>query len=204
MDDLSKSFSYMFEDRKWVGKFCIGAFFNFCWIILIGIPFTLGYMLELTKNAAEGKEPALPEWNNLGEKFGKGLIYGVILIIYAIPGAIVSVIPCVGICAGPLYFLAFLFILPYITVKFALTGNFNDAFQFNQVFEFLKANLSNLTVIVLVFISLEILAWFGILILIIGIFFTFFWADLAIYHSFGQMYRAAKSVETTPGQIQAG
>jgi hypothetical protein len=91
--------------------------------------------------------------------------------------------------------LAFLFILPYITVKFALTGNFNDAFKFSEIFEFVKLNLTNLVVVVLLFIALEVLAWFGLLILIIGVFFTFFWADLAIYHSFGQIYRGAKSTE---------
>ena len=195
MDNLSRSFSYMFKDKNWIGKFLVGAFFNFCWIVLIGIPFVFGYMLEVAKNSAEGKELPLPEWTNLGEKFGKGLIYFIILLIYLIPGTIMSVIPCVGICLGPLYFLAFLFILPYITVKFSLTGNFNDAFKFSEIFEFVKLNLTNLVVVVLLFIALEVLAWFGLLILIIGVFFTFFWADLAIYHSFGQIYCGAKSTE---------
>lgn len=134
----------------------------------------------------------MPEWDKLGDKFVRGLIYLVILIIYYIPGMILSFIPCVKYCFGPLYFLALAFVLPYITVKYAQTGSFEDAFRFNELFDFVKRNINNLVMVLLLAIALQIIALFGILALVVGIFFTLFWADLGIYYLYGQVYRAGK------------
>ncbi|MCK4428690.1 MAG: DUF4013 domain-containing protein, partial [candidate division Zixibacteria bacterium] len=92
-------------------------------------------------------------------------------------------------------FLALAFVLPYITVKYAQTGNFEDAFRFNEIIDFVKANLNNLVIVVLLTIALQIIAAFGFLALGVGIFFTMFWADLAIFYLYGQVYRAGKKEE---------
>jgi hypothetical protein len=189
MQNVGRAFSFMFEDKDWVVKILLGAVFNLLTLVLVGIPFLLGYLLELAKNSSEGKEIPLPEWDNLGDKFVRGLIYLVIVIIYSIPGIILSAIPCVKYCFGPLYFLALAFVLPYITLKYAQTGNFEEVFRFNEIFDFAKANASNLIIVVLLTIALEIIATFGTLALVVGIFFTMFWADLAIFYLYGQVYR---------------
>ena len=189
---VGRAFSFMFEDKNWLMKFILGAVFNLLTLVLVGIPFVLGYLLELTKNSSEGKELPLPEWDKLGDKFVRGLIYLVILIIYSIPGMILSFIPCVKFCFGPLYFLALAFMLPYITVKYAQTGSFEDVFRFNELFDFVKNNISNLIIVVLLSIALQIIASFGILALVVGILFTIFWADLGIFYLYGQVYRTGK------------
>ena len=190
--EVGRAFSFMFEDKNWLMKFILGAVFNLLTLVLVGIPFVLGYLLELTKNSSEGKELPLPEWDKLGDKFVRGLIYLIILIIYSIPGMILSFIPCVKFCLGPLYFLALAFVLPYITVKYAQTGSFEDVFRFNEIFDFVKANLNNLVIVVLLSIALVIIALFGILALVVGVFFTGFWAFLAIAYLYGQVYREGK------------
>ncbi len=195
--DYAKSFSYMFEDKEWAGKIFLGAVFNLLSLILIGIPFVLGYLLELAKNASQEKEVPLPQWDNLGDKFIRGLIYLVIIFIYCIPGAILYVVPCVGKCLGPLYSLALAFVLPWITLQYALTGNFEDVFRFNEMFNFLQKNLNGLIIVVLLSIALGIIACFGILALLVGIFFTAFWADLAIYYLYGKVYREGKQEKSS-------
>lgn len=195
MQNVGRAFSFMFEDKDWVVKILLGAVFNLLTLVLVGIPFLLGYLLELAKNSSEGKEIPLPEWDNLGDKFVRGLIYLVIVIIYSIPGFILSFIPCVKYCFGPLYFLALLFVLPYITVKYAQTGSFEEVFRFNEIFDFAKANVSNLIIVVLLFIALVIIAWFGTLALVVGVFFTAFWAFLAIAYLYGQVYREGQKEE---------
>jgi hypothetical protein len=192
---VGRAFSFMFEDKNWVVKILLGAVFNLLTLVLVGIPFIFGYLLELAKNSSEGKELPLPEWDKLGDKFVRGLIYTIILIIYSIPGIILSAIDCVQFCFAPLYFLALAFVLPYITVKYAQTGNFEDAFRFNEIINFVKANLNNLVIVVLLSIALQIIATFGTLALVVGIFFTMFWADLAIFYLYGQVYRAGKKEE---------
>ena len=189
---VGRAFSFMFEDKNWVVKIILGAVFNLLTLVLIGIPFVLGYLLEVAKNSSEGKELPLPEWDKLGDKFVRGLIYLVILIIYSIPGMILSFIPCVKFCLGPLYFLALAFVLPYITVKYAQTGSFEEVFRFNEIIEFVKNNLSNLVIVILLTIALQIIATFGVLALVVGIFFTMFWADLGIFYLYGQVYREGK------------
>jgi len=189
---VGRAFSFMFEDKNWVVKIILGAVFNLLTLVLIGIPFVLGYLLEVAKNSSEGKELPLPEWDKLGDKFVRGLIYLVILIIYSIPGMILSFIPCVKFCLGPLYFLALAFVLPYITVKYAQTGSFEEVFRFNEIIEFVKDNLSNLIILILLTIALGIIATFGVLALVVGIFFTMFWADLGIFYLYGQVYREGK------------
>lgn len=202
MINYTRAFSFMFEDKNWVVKIFLGAIFNLLSLVLVGIPFILGYVLELAKNSKEGKETPLPEWDKLGDKFVRGLVYLIIIIIYSIPGIILSFIPCVKYCLGPLYFLALLFILPYITVKYAQTGSFEDVFRFNEVIDFTKKNINNLIVVVLLTIALQIIATFGVLALVVGVFFTAFWADLAIYYLYGKVFREGEKTEG--GQPGAG
>jgi hypothetical protein len=193
--NYSRAFSFMFEDKNWVVKILLGAIFNLLTLVLIGIPFVFGYLLELAKNSKEGKEIPLPEWDKLGDKFTRGLIYLIIVIIYSIPGIILSFIPCVKYCLGPLYFLALSFILPYITLKYAETGSFEDVFRFNEIIEFTKKNINNLVMVVLLSIALGIIATFGVLALVVGVFFTMFWADLAIYYLYGQVVREGEKAK---------
>jgi hypothetical protein len=195
MINYGRAFSFMFEDKNWVGKMFLGAVFNLFSVILIGIPFVLGYMLELAKNSSQGKEIPLPEWDRLGDKFIRGLIFVVIMIIYCIPAAILHFIPCVGFCLGPLYSLAFLFVLPWITLRYALTGNFEEVFRFNEMFNFIQKNINNLIIVVLLGIALEIIAMFGLLALVIGILFTIFWADLGIFYLYGKLYKEGEKPE---------
>jgi hypothetical protein len=202
MMNFSKAFSFMFEDKNWVVKILLGAIFNLLSLILVGIPFVLGYLLELARNSSEGKEIPLPEWDKLGDKFTRGLIYLIILIVYSIPGMILSFIPCVKYCLGPLYFLALMFALPYITLKYAKTGSFEEAFRFTEMFEFIKQNLNSLIMVVLLSIALQIIASFGVLALLVGVFFTSFWAYLAIYYLYGKVYRegGAAEADTSGGE----
>jgi hypothetical protein len=193
--NFTKAFSFMFEDKNWIVKILLGAVFNLLTLVLVGIPFIFGYLLELARNSSEGKEIPLPEWDNLGDKFTRGLVYLIIVIIYSIPGIILSFIPCVKYCLGPLYFLALLFILPYITVKYAQTGSFEDVFRFNEIIDFTRKNINNLIIVVLLAIALEIIATFGVLALVVGIFFTMFWADLAIYYLYGKVVREGEKAE---------
>ncbi len=195
MINYTKAFSFMFEDKNWVVKILLGAIFNLLTMVLIGIPFVLGYLLELAKNSSEGKEIPLPEWDKLGDKFTRGLIYLIIVIIYSIPGIILSFIPCVKYCLGPLYFLALAFILPYITVRYARSGSFEDVFRFAEIIDFTKRNINNLIIVVLLGIALGIIATFGALALLVGIFFTMFWANLAIYYLYGKVVGEGEKAE---------
>jgi hypothetical protein len=101
--DIGKSFSYVFEDPRWVSKVAIGGaillvgtilFFLLLLPTLAAFILIFGYMLTVIKNVSEGSVSPLPEWNDYGAFFMKGL-YGAI-------GAIIVFIPAIvlGCCIG--------------------------------------------------------------------------------------------------------
>jgi hypothetical protein len=196
MENLGRSFSYMFEDEDWFQKILIGAAFCLLSLVLIGIPFVLGYLLQVARQSSQGKELPLPAWDNLGDKFVSGLLFIVIGVIYGIPLAIIYFvlvfIPCIGWLAMLFLALSFALIFPYITVRFARTGNIGDAFDLSGMWGFLKANLGNLLIVWVMSILFHIIAWFGLLALLIGVLFTYFWAQLAVYYLCGRVVYEAE------------
>lgn len=97
--DIGSSFSYVFQDPQWIKKVAIGGGILlvgilFSWLVAIPIlaaaALLLGYTLTVTKNVAEGSSVPLPEWNDFGALFMKGL-YGLIgIIILYIPVIILA------------------------------------------------------------------------------------------------------------------
>jgi hypothetical protein len=94
--DIGKSFSYVFEDPRWVSKVAIGGaillvgtilFFLLFLPTLAALMLVFGYMLTVIKNVSEGSPTPLPEWSDFGGFFMKGL-YGAI-------GAFVIYIPAI-------------------------------------------------------------------------------------------------------------
>ena len=81
--DIGKSFTYMFEEDKWVEKLLIGGLLMLVPIVNV---FAIGYALRALKNVSEGKRPILPEWDDWGADWVKGLISSfVVPFIYALP-----------------------------------------------------------------------------------------------------------------------
>jgi len=192
MDNIARAFSFMFEDKNWFGKILIGGLFVILSLVIVGIPFLCGYLLEVAKRSYENKEVPLPEWDNLGDKFFHGLVYFIILVIYSLPGWILYATPCVGhLCLAPLWWAIMLLVIPYITVKYSLTHDFNCVFQFKQIFEFIKLNFTNVFIVALLSIALAVVSTFGLLLLVVGVFFAWFWAKLAITYLYGKLYYAS-------------
>lgn len=80
--DIGKSFSYVFEDQQWLKKVLIGGIINLIPIVNFA---ATGYWLEETKRVYEGRDLPLPEWDNFGGYFMKGLVTFVATLIYSIP-----------------------------------------------------------------------------------------------------------------------
>jgi hypothetical protein len=196
MKNLGRAFAFMFEDKEWIQKILIGAAFTLLSVILVGIPIILGYLLEVARRSAEGKELPLPEWDNLGDKFGKGLLYFIILVIYSIPlgilSAILAMIPCLGAILWIVPFLFLAMVAPYLAVTYARTANLNAAFEFEKIIRFISDNLSNLLIVLVMTIIFEIIAGFGLLALGIGVLVTSFWDYLGIYYLYGQVFWEAE------------
>jgi hypothetical protein len=193
MLDVGKAFSLLFADKRWLEKWLLGALLHIAAVLIIGIPFLLGYLLEVTRRAIKEETFELPEWQEWGIYFGQGLIFFIILLVYLLPVMFFSIIS--GCLTLP-YLLLFYFIFPVLAFRFALTGDFASAFRFSEMLAFIQANLANLVVVWFVGLLATVVASFGVLAFFIGICFSAFWAEVALFYLSGSLYRVAPKSST--------
>jgi hypothetical protein len=215
--EIGKAFGYVFEDENWPKKVLMGGVFTLLSLLLVGIPFVLGYVVQTVRNVIEGQPRPLPEWDNLGEKFMSGLMLLIIIIIYQIPSILFSCISQAGpmlvssqggqgsdttmasigsalsMCGGCLNFIwgiVVAIILPVVFIKFALTGQLGSAFSFSEFLPFIQADLGKYILTVVMTLVAGIVGGLGLIACVIGVFFTYFYAQLVIASLYGQLYRA--------------
>ncbi len=74
--DISRAFTYIFDDDEWVGKLVMVLVWSFVGAIpvigLLGYAALAGYTVLLIKNMRQGVENPLPRWDNLGAIIGDG------------------------------------------------------------------------------------------------------------------------------------
>lgn len=166
MENIGRAFTFVFEDKDWVQKVLIGAAFVLLSMFLIPLPFLLGYFLETTRNSSYGRAVPLPLWDNFGDKFVQGLIYLLVLVLYAIPIMIavfiLAYIPCIGWIAAFLIYVLFLLALPYITVRFARTQKVADAFDLKGIVAFVQNNFVNLLIVAAISIVFGIVGYLAL------------------------------------------
>src|SRR3972149_673855 len=170
--DFGRSFTYVSEDPDWLKKVLVGGLFALACMVLVGIPFVLGYFSRTLRNVAAGTRPELPEWDDLGGLFEEGLRLTAVYLVYALgvvvllggvaaallgPGFLASgsgrggdalaAVSALGIVA--LYGLVMLvslalgLYLPAALARAALRGSVADAFAWRENFAFITANLAN-------------------------------------------------------------
>ena len=209
--DFVRPFAFTFEDPRWLQKVLLGGLFYLLGIFLVGLFFVFGYLARLARNVIAGAAQPLPEWDDLGEYFGEGLrIFCVILVwmlpamamaLFVIPAGFLSesgdeVMRNAGGCllgtAWCLMFpliLAITFFLPASLLRVATERRFGAAFEFDEIWPFIRRNIGNYLLALVVLVVARFLAGFGVFLLCIGVIFTAFWAMLVSVYAFAQAYR---------------
>ena len=212
--DIGRSFTYMFEDENWIMKIVIGGILLFIPIVNFMV---VGYMLETLKRSADGMDIPLPEWDDFGGKFMKGLMLVIIGLVYTIPiwlvacvlwgllavagvaesDALVSMVGLVSTCASCLYLVWIIvvwIVMPAAMIRYAVTGEIMSAFQIGELFSFIRANLANYIVAIIIAGVAGFIGEFGVIACFIGLLFTMMWAYLVIAHVLGQVQRESLAV----------
>lgn len=204
--DYGKSFTYVFEDEKWISKFAVGVLISLVPIANIA---AYGYIVQLLKNVRDGMEFPLPEWDDFGKFFVDGLKLLAGFLVYFIPiillsffmipvailadggGATEDAIGIVMMCISCLMiFLTFLPLLlyPALYIQYAKEDKIGDMFKFSEMWDLFKADSANYIIILLmIFFVLAFIASFGMLLCFVGLFLTTWWAQLAAGHMIGQL-----------------
>jgi hypothetical protein len=189
-------------------------------VLLIGLVLFLplnGYMLQVVKNVRDGQTNPLPEWDDFGGYFKTGFFVAVIWFIYNIPailfscvgslaqnapammdmdsdmaGVVVSLAVCLN-CVQIILSLAAAILLPAAIIRFAQYDTMGSAFQFGAIFSFISGNIGDYIIVILLSLVAGIVAGFGLILCIIGVFFTLFWSMLVKANLYGQLARKAQS-----------
>lgn len=183
--DAGRSFTWMLSQDGWVGKVLVGGLLFF--VPIVGWILIAGYFLRTLRALAAGDEQ-LPAWDEWGDLFMKGLVVVAVGIIFGIPGAILQRIGLPFL--SPLWSLLVQFVLPVALLHYLTSEeNFGVFFDYQWMIDFIKANLNNCILAFLLVIVAELLAMLGLILLVVGVFFTLFWAGLVSSHLYGQVYR---------------
>lgn len=210
--DFVKPFTFVFDDKDWLKKILLGGVFYLLCFLIVGFFFLGGYMARLIRNVVAGVPNPLPEWDDLGEYFGEGLRLAAIGVIYMLPvliGAAVFIVPgaimaggdsdvmrnvggglmsCVWCVLVPIS-LALSFFLPAAMLRAIVTQRFGAAFEFGEIWNFIRSNFVNYLLAFVVHIIANFASQLGILLLCIGVIFTAFWSMVVAGHGFGQAWR---------------
>jgi len=211
--DIGKAFTYVFEDEDWVKKVLIGGVVNI--IPIVGLFFTAGYMLETIKNVMEGRPLPLPEWDDWGGKFMKGLMAAIIGLVYTLPvivltlcftgvivvtgqnedtaNAVVSIAMSCIQCVNLLYVLAVMVVSPAILSKYAEAWELGAAFRFGEIFSLIKDNIGTYLLVLVITLLAGIIGNLGGIACGVGALFTMFYAMLVNGYAYGEAYRTVSA-----------
>ena len=212
--DFAKPFTYVFEDPEWLQKILIGGLFYLAGFLIVGWFFIFGYVAKLARNVIAGLERPLPDWENLGDYFNEGLRLFGVAVVYIVPLVFLAIgmmFPAMiadaiddegvrrmgGLMAGcmscvfvPLTF-AMIFFLPASMLFAAVERRFGAAFEFRRIWPFIKQNIGNYVLAIVVYLVARTIGGVGVFLLCIGVIFTGFWSFLITAHGFAQVYRLA-------------
>jgi len=217
--NVGRAFNFAFEDENWAAKVLVGGVLVFLSFLIIPPVFVGGYMIEVLRNTALGITEKLPEWDDWGAKFTRGLLSFLIDVVYYLPVilldlCLVLILAALGpeqgsdrevvsavlsICLGlptALYALIASLVLPAAQLRYAVTDDVMAAFRLREVFSLISENLGNYALAILVVIAVSIAAVLiaGITLFLCGLGlllapFVLFWSCTVMAHILGQVYR---------------
>lgn len=198
--DIGRAIQYWLSDPDWIKKVLIGGVLLI--VPIIGWLIVGGYIIRTIQSISAGTDTPLPEWNQWGEDIVRGLKFAGIMIIWLLPVWVASICAFVldltgegaasaaGLmlnCLGFIYSIAFYFIFPVIIGRFAQNEQFEAAFQISEIIQDAQKIPSQLLIFVVLYFVVSFVAGLGLILCIIGIFFTGFIAYLIIAHLVAQI-----------------
>ncbi len=99
--DVWRSLEYVFDDPRWLKKILTGGLVVFLSPLILPYFVLLGYMGEVVKAVARGRDCELPEWGSLKGKFELGARLIALRLVYLIPLLVVlAATSLIGIFGG--------------------------------------------------------------------------------------------------------
>lgn len=207
--DIGRSITYVFQDPSWLKKVAIGGLLSF--IPIFGWLVVAGYWLRVVRNVATGPDLPLPEWDDFGGDFVRGLKVVVVGIVWALPLIIISFCTAIpagiadgsndgaevatgalalaGYCLTTILSIIVAFIQPVYMSRLAIREDIGNALDFGGIIAEARRYPVPLLIVVVMSFALQFLAYFGLILCIIGVVFTIFLSYIMLAHLYGQVRR---------------
>ena len=208
--DIGRAYTYMFDDKDWLKKLAIGGL-----VMLIPILnfVAMGYAIRALRNARDGQDLPLPEWDDWGGDFVKGLLITIATIIYELPAIVAFLVgvaaasvfeeqACMwgAYCPGILWSILVAFITPALFLQYAKYDSFGSLFRFGEIWRIITAKFSDyLVAALMVLVAFIVASVIGSVACGIGVAWTSFWAYLVQSHLMAQLQPGTPAVETGAG-----
>jgi hypothetical protein len=217
--DIGQSFTYIFDDEKWLNKMLIGGILLF--VPIVGLFIVVGYMLQTLKNVNQSHANPLPEWDDFGTYLTEGFKFSLAYFVYYIPallifgcmfisifalilfaeqsatGDVPMALLALTFCGQFLYLLALLIpfaFLPAALIRYAETGQMKAVFNLRQIWPLMKADMGSYFMVLLItFGATSVLGGLGVVLCLVGVVFTQWWSYLIVAHLTGQYMRQIRS-----------
>ena len=160
---IGKSFTYVYQDAKWISKLLIGALVSI--VPILNFAF-VGYMTEIIRRVSRDDPEPLPSWDDFGKKFVDGLLLALAGLVYSIPlillsipmipvfmaassgdsDAVMAAMTGLGIVLGCLVALYGLFLTvfyPAVQINFSRKGSFGSCFEIGKIIKVATGNFGN-------------------------------------------------------------
>lgn len=179
--NIGKSFSFVFEDPRWLTKVAIGALVliisGLLSPILIGILgyfIITGYGLEVLRNVRRGDLFPMPEWR---DRWGEWLVLGVkamvAVLVWSLPAIIISIPMALGFaltenggdlallggllgaafsCMLLLWVFIVLLATPAIYIRIAESEELASAFRFGDILSFTREHIGQVIIATIMYI----------------------------------------------------
>jgi hypothetical protein len=209
--DFGRSFGYVTRDPRWISKLVIAAAINSVPILSFALT---GYALEIIRRVYSGAPQELPEWDDLGDMFVRGLVASLGMFLWMLPLMSLFVASVVAgfalddsgtlgvasLCVlSPLLLLISVFVLPIVFARYAIEREFSAMFEFGAIVAEARNALGALALAaVLAAAALFASIVVGTLLCLIGTIVTVPFAYLVVAHMYGQVYREAQTPAAAP------
>ncbi len=213
--DIGSSFTYMFEDENWLKKVLIGGIVAIIPIVNFA---AIGYLVQIIRNVRDGHPLPLPEWDQFGAYFMDGLWIFLIILVYLIPLILLACIQGIGTaalssnkdaesaltivsscfsCLMAVWGLLVGALSPAVLIRYAEVGEFMAGFRFGEIFSVITANIGSYVIVLLLWWVASFIGELGIILCVIGVIFTAFWANLVGGNLIGQLAAQVRQNQPT-------
>jgi hypothetical protein len=217
--DFGRSLGFVFEDPEWLKKMLLGGLFALLGMVLIGTILVGGYFLRVIRRTASGEARPLPDWDDWGGLLVDGLVafgvYLVHIVALVVPlllgggcllglaaaaggagekaGAATGAVAAVGVlglyAVVLLLGLALAVYIPAVLTRVAVLGRFGVAFEVRENVGFIRRNLGEYLLALVIFLVASFISQFGVILLCVGIFPASFWSYCVLAFPLGQIAR---------------